>query len=66
MAKITFGFCSAEKAHAVQKGIRAEGFRTINTNDEHGFYVHVITEESNRSQLEGIRAHELDLLRANG
>lgn len=66
MAKITFGFCSAEKAHVVQKGIRAAGFRTINTNDEHGFYVHVIAAEENRSQLEDIRARELELLRANG
>ncbi|EPJ5099858.1 hypothetical protein P0309_003902 [Citrobacter freundii] len=66
MAKITFGFCGAEKAHAVQKGIRAAGFRTINTSDEHGFYVHVITAEENRQHIEDIRNNELEVLRAKG
>lgn len=63
MHKISFGFATMEKAHAVQKAIRDAGFYTINTHDVHGFYVHAMTGEENREVVEAARQAGIDSLK---
>ncbi|MDM3182005.1 hypothetical protein [Citrobacter sp. Cf098] len=63
MEKITFGFATLGRAHAVQDAIRKAGFKTINTSDAHGHYVSVMTSEANRNAVEELRESALSSLR---
>lgn len=63
MAKITLGFASMEKAHAVSNEVRKSGFHTINTQDSLGFYVNVITGDENRDKVYAARQTALASLK---